>query len=96
MKIALVGAGLAGKQHIQTILSNKNCTLDLIIDPSKDAYEISKKLNTQYFFNIETALEKSNPDGAIIATPNPVHKKKQNSSLEKKYLCLFKNLCHQM
>ena len=77
-------------------MSNKNCTLDLIIDPSQDAYEISKKLNTQYFSNIETALEKSNPDGAIIATPNPVHKKMRNPSLEKKYLSLLKKLCHQM
>ena len=58
MKIALVGAGLAGKQHIHTILNNKKCKLDLIIDPSQEAYELSKKLNTQYFSNIEKALEK--------------------------------------
>ena len=96
MKIALVGAGLAGKQHIHTILNNKKCKLDLIIDPSQEAYELSKKLNTQYFSNIATALEKCRPDGAIIATPNSVHKKNAELFIEKKYLSSLKNLYHQM
>ena len=73
MKIAVIGAGLAGKQHIDTILNNKNCELDLIVDPSQEACELSKKLNVQYFSSIELALEKCRPDGAIIATPNSRH-----------------------
>ncbi len=96
MKIALVGAGLAGKQHIHTILNNKKCKLDLIIDPSQEAYELSKKLNTQYFSNIEKALEKCRPDGVIIATPNSVHKKNAELFIKKKYLSLLKNLYQQM
>ena len=84
MKIALVGAGLAGKQHIHTILNNKKCKLDLIIDPSQEAYELSKKLNTQYFSNIEKALEKCRPDGVIIATPNSVHKTNAELFIKKK------------
>ena len=56
MKIALVGAGLAGKQHIHTILNNKKCKLDLIIDPSQ-AYELSKKLNTQIFLTLKKLLK---------------------------------------
>ena len=52
MKIALVGAGLAGKQHIHTILNNKKCKLDLIIDPSQEAYELSKKYCVSIVFNI--------------------------------------------
>ena len=96
MKIALVGAGLAGKQHIHTILNNKKCKLDLIIDPSQEAYELSKKLNTQYFSNIEKALEKCRPDGVIIATPNSVHKKNAELFIKKKYLSSLKNLYHQM
>lgn len=74
MKIAVIGAGLAGKQHIDTILNNKNCKLDLIVDPSQEAYKLSKKLNVQYFSSIELALKKCRPDGAIIATPNSTHK----------------------
>ena len=73
MKIAVIGAGLAGKQHIDTILNNKNCELDLIVDPCQEAYELSKKLNVQYFSSTELALEKCRPDGAIIATPNSRH-----------------------
>ena len=49
MKIAVIGAGLAGKQHIDTILNNKNCELDLIVDPSQEAYELSKKTKCSIF-----------------------------------------------
>ena len=42
MKIAVIGAGLAGKQHINTILINENCELSLIVDPSQEAYALSK------------------------------------------------------
>ena len=84
MKIAVIGAGLAGKQHIDTILNNKNCELDLIVDPSQEAYELSKKLNVQYFSSIELALKKSRPDGAIIATPNSKHKENAELFLSEK------------
>ncbi len=84
MKIAVVGAGLAGKQHIDTILNNKNCELDLIVDPSQESYELSKKLNVQYFSSIELALKKSRPDGAIIATPNSKHKENAELFLNEK------------
>ena len=84
MKIAVIGAGLAGKQHIDTILNNKNCELDLIVDPSQEAYELSKKLNVQYFSSIELALKKSRPDGAIIATPNSKHKENAELFLNEK------------
>ena len=84
MKIAVIGAGLAGKQHIDTILNNKNCELDLIVDPSQEANELSKKLNVQYFSSIELALKKSRPDGAIIATPNSKHKENAELFLNEK------------
>ena len=84
MKIAVIGAGLAGKQHIDTILNNKNCELDLIVDPSQETYELSKKLNVQYFSSIELALGKCRPDGAIIATPNSKHKENAKLFLDKK------------
>ena len=66
MKIAVIGAGLAGKQHIDIILNNKNCELDLIVDPSQEAYEFSKKINVQYFSSIELALKKCRPDLFVI------------------------------
>ena len=84
MKIAVVGAGLAGKQHIDIILKNKKCKLDLIIDPSQEAFQLSKKLNTQYFSCIEKALQKYTPDGAIIATPNSIHKENAKFFIKKK------------
>ncbi|MAH89728.1 MAG: hypothetical protein CMI78_00505 [Candidatus Pelagibacter sp.] len=96
IKIAVIGAGLAGKQHINTILKNKNCELGLIVDPSQEAYEISRKLNIQYFSSIQSALDKAKPDGTIICTPNSDHKEHAELFLNKKYRFLLKNHYHQI
>ena len=68
----------------------------LLYNTQMFAYKLSKKLNTQYFSNIEKALEKCRADGVIIATPNSVHKKNAELFIKKKYLSLLKNLYHQM
>ena len=73
MKIAVIGAGLAGRQHIQVIQKSKVCKLDFIVDPSEKSIEISRTANTLHFSEISKALINQKPDGAIIATPNALH-----------------------
>ena len=73
MKIAVIGAGLAGRQHIQVIQKSKRCTLAFVVDPSDESIELSKTNNFLHFSNISEALANQNPDAAIIATPNSLH-----------------------
>ena len=73
MKIAVIGAGLAGRQHIQVIQNNKMCKLDFIVDPSNESIEFCKNNGFSHFSNVTEALMTQKPDGAIIATPNSIH-----------------------
>ena len=76
MKIAVIGAGLAGRQHIQVIQNNKMCELDFIVDPSNESIEFCKNNGFSHFSNVTEALMTQKPDGAIIATPNSIHMEK--------------------
>ena len=73
MRIAVIGAGLAGRQHIEVIKRNKTCELDFIVDPSDESIEFCRKNDFSHFPNIAKALATREPDGAIIATPNSLH-----------------------
>ncbi len=73
MRIAVIGAGLAGRQHIQVIKKSKMCTLDFIVDPSDDSIGFCKTNGIKHFSELTTALENKKPDGVIIATPNSLH-----------------------
>ncbi|MDG2355808.1 MAG: Gfo/Idh/MocA family oxidoreductase [Paracoccaceae bacterium] len=73
MRIAVIGAGLAGRQHIEVIKRNKTCKLDFIVDPSDESIEFCRKNDFSHFPNIAKALATREPDGAIIATPNSLH-----------------------
>ena len=70
MKIAVIGDGFIGQQHIRAIQKSDQCTLDFIVDPSLESIEFCRNLNLSHFSEIEKALADRKPDGAIIATPN--------------------------
>lgn len=67
--LLVMGAGLIGQRHIDTIRAHPLCTLAGVIEP-----DTSRHLdpNIQYFTSIETADIKA--DGIIIATPTGLHK----------------------
>ena len=73
MKIAVIGAGLAGQQHIRAIQKSDQCTLDFVVDPSLESIEFCRNSNLSHFSEIEKALADRKPDGVIIATPNSLH-----------------------
>ena len=73
MKVAVIGAGLAGRQHIQAIQRCKSCSLDFIVDPSDESIQLARNAHTLHFPDIKNAFTTQKPDGAIIATPNAMH-----------------------
>ena len=73
IKIAVVGIGLMGQQHIRAILKSPKAKLHSLIDVNPKAKFFSKRYKTKYFKNIPELLEKDKPDAAIIATPNKFH-----------------------
>lgn len=73
LKIAVVGAGLIGKAHIQTIVNSSDCSLAAIVDPSDSAVELAAQHGVPHYLCLQELLEAAPPDGLILATPNQLH-----------------------
>ncbi len=58
VRIAIVGAGLIGRRHIQHIIAEPRCQLAAIVEPSLEAKAIAERAGAVYFSDIETFLKK--------------------------------------
>ena len=74
VRIAVIGAGLIGRKHIEVLRSNSPAyALAGVADPSPAAKAEADRLGYPCFAVIEEMLDKTKPDGAIIAVPNQMH-----------------------
>ncbi len=71
VRIAVVGAGLIGRRHIE--IASALASLDAIVDPDPDAADIAAAKGTEWHADFATYLGQRRPDGVIIATPNGCH-----------------------
>lgn len=73
LKIAVMGAGLIGRRHVEGVLAEPNTMLSAIVDPSDGARDFARSLSANWFATFADAAAKERPDGVIIATPNQLH-----------------------
>ena len=73
LKIALVGAGLIGQDHIALIQNSPHSQLAGICDVSQAAAQIAANEETHFYQDVDTLIRRENPDGVIIASPNGFH-----------------------
>lgn len=73
LKIAVVGAGLIGPRHAQSVISNPLTELVAIVDPAPTGAAIAESIGTRHFQSISALLEFAKPDAAIVCTPNHTH-----------------------
>jgi len=71
--IAVMGAGLIGRRHVEHILAAPQAALHSIIDPSDDARAFAQNRGLRWHPDLDAALQDGKPDGLIIATPNAMH-----------------------
>ncbi len=72
-RIAVAGAGLIGKRHIDLASKSQRAQLSAIIDPAPAAAEIAQSYNVPLYASLTDLLEKDRPDGIVLATPNRMH-----------------------
>jgi len=72
-RLAVVGAGLIGKRHIQAISRISHAELSGLVDPEESVAELAASHAVPWFQDIEGMLEAGLPDGVIIASPNQLH-----------------------
>jgi predicted dehydrogenase len=71
--LAVLGAGLIGRKHIETILSMPQVTeLVAVADPVADRGQIDLK-GAEWFGNAQDMLDRIRPEAVVIATPNALH-----------------------
>lgn len=73
LKIALIGAGSIGREHITRLQASPNCTLSAVVDPMPQARHVATAADVPYFDTIAALFATTKPDGVIIATPNRYH-----------------------
>lgn len=74
LKIALAGAGLIGRRHIETAQSTRDSLeFTTVVDPTDNAQRYANEQQLAWYPSLSTMFATEQPDGVVIATPNQVH-----------------------
>jgi predicted dehydrogenase len=73
VRIALLGAGLIGREHMRLIATSNSAVLAAIVDPDPGARAEAERVGVPWYDRHEAMLDASRPDGVIVALPNQLH-----------------------
>jgi predicted dehydrogenase len=73
VQIAVAGAGLIGRRHVQLIQESGSCALSAIVDPAPRAADFAREAGVAIYPTLTDLFATERPDGVIVATPNSLH-----------------------
>jgi predicted dehydrogenase len=73
MRIAVAGAGLIGRKHVELIEASPDCVVAAIADPTSEAKTFAETRKIRWYADHHVLLEREAPDGMIVASPNALH-----------------------
>ena len=73
MRIAVAGAGLIGRRHIELIGQRGDCELAAIVDPAPSAAARAREAGVPLHQCLAELFASARPDAVIAATPNSMH-----------------------
>jgi predicted dehydrogenase len=73
VNIAVAGAGVIGRAHIDVIAQSSRCRLSAIADPSEAAQALAQAHGVPWFSTLDALLAAVSSDGVVLATPNAMH-----------------------
>jgi predicted dehydrogenase len=73
LRIALIGAGIMGRQHCQYLEAHTDALLCAVADPGPDAAAFAAQRGVPCFAEHRQMLEQARPDAVIVANPNTLH-----------------------
>ncbi|HET9764293.1 MAG TPA: Gfo/Idh/MocA family oxidoreductase [Casimicrobiaceae bacterium] len=74
LRIAVVGAGMIGRRHIELVRAGPECVLAAIADPAPAAEALAADAGVPHYASLESLLTAARRvDGIILATPNALH-----------------------
>ncbi|WP_372837678.1 Gfo/Idh/MocA family protein [Phaeovulum sp.] len=72
-RIAVAGAGLIGKRHVQAMAQAAGAQLAAIVDPMPATADYAAQLGVPYFSTLDAMISAGVAGGVILATPNQLH-----------------------
>lgn len=72
-KIGLIGAGAIGRAHLVGAAGARGVEVVGVADPNPVARALAEEFSVPWFADYREMLDKTSPDGAIVATPNALH-----------------------
>ncbi len=82
VKLAVLGAGLIGKRHIEHVAREPDAVLSAVVDPTSAGEAIAREAGVLWFASFADMIAVDRPDGIIVATPNQVHVKNGLEAIE--------------
>lgn len=73
LRIAVIGAGMIGRTHIEALVGSPDASLAAVADPTPAAQALAAKHGVPHFADTIAMLDTVKPDGAIVAIPNALH-----------------------
>jgi predicted dehydrogenase len=73
VRLAVAGAGLIGRRHVEEIDASDAAQLASIVDPGPAGPELATKFNVPLHRSLADLFAVERPDGVILATPNQMH-----------------------
>ena len=72
-RIAIAGAGLIGRVHVEAIRRTPGLALSALVDPSPQAATPAAEAGVPLYASLDELLARDRPDGVVLATPNALH-----------------------
>lgn len=72
-RIAVAGAGVIGRRHIELVCESDEATLVALADPAPHARGLARALGVPCYPRLDALLDADRPDAVIVATPNASH-----------------------
>ncbi|MEM7251378.1 MAG: Gfo/Idh/MocA family oxidoreductase [Pseudomonadota bacterium] len=73
LRIAVFGAGLIGRRHVELIAAHPGCVVGAVADIASTNKTIADAVRAPFYADYDRLLSDETLDGAIIATPNHTH-----------------------
>lgn len=73
LRIALIGAGVMGRQHCQHLEGLAEARLCAVADPGPQAAAFAAECGVPHFADHRQMLAEARPQAAIVANPNNLH-----------------------
>lgn len=73
IRVAVVGAGVIGRTHIDTLGVARGVALSAVVDPSPEARDLAERHQVPHFTEVAALLDAGLADAVVVASPNNTH-----------------------